>query len=90
MKKILMLYPEFPNTFWSFRYALKFVHKRAAFPPLGLLTVAAMLPEAWEKCVKGSVLENTHSQLDAVGWISAGSDAWPVLFATKPLARSTT
>lgn len=49
MKKILMLYPEFPNTFWSFRYALKFVHKRAAFPPLGLLTVASMLPEAWEK-----------------------------------------
>lgn len=44
-----MLYPEFPNTFWSFRHALKFVHKRAAFPPLGLLTVAAMLPDAWEK-----------------------------------------
>jgi radical SAM superfamily enzyme YgiQ (UPF0313 family) len=49
MKRILMLYPEFPNTFWSFRHALKFVHKRAAFPPLGLLTVASMLPEAWEK-----------------------------------------
>lgn len=44
-----MLYPEVPNTFWSFKHALKFVRKRAALPPLGLLTVAAMLPEAWEK-----------------------------------------
>ena len=46
--KALLLYPEFPNTFWSFKDALKFVHKRAAFPPLGLLTVAAMLPPEWE------------------------------------------
>jgi len=49
--KILMLYPEFPDTFWSFKHALKFVHKRASLPPLGLLTVAAMLPEAWAKRV---------------------------------------
>lgn len=49
MKRVLMLYPEFPNTFWSFSHALKLVHKRAAFPPLGLLTVASMLPEDWEK-----------------------------------------
>ncbi len=47
--KILLLYPEFPDTFWSFKHALKFVAKRSASPPLGLLTVAAMLPEAWEK-----------------------------------------
>jgi radical SAM superfamily enzyme YgiQ (UPF0313 family) len=46
---ILLLYPEFPDTFWSFKHALKFVRKRAASPPLGLLTVAAMLPSAWEK-----------------------------------------
>ncbi len=44
-----MLYPEFPDTFWSFKHALKFVRKRAALPPLGLLTVAAMLPQEWEK-----------------------------------------
>ncbi len=49
VKNILMLYPEFPNTFWSFKYALKFVRKRAAFPPLGLLTVASMLPSNWQK-----------------------------------------
>ena len=51
MKKVLLLYPEFPNTFWSFKYALKFVRKRAALPPLGLLTVAAMLPEGWSRRV---------------------------------------
>ena len=45
----LLLYPQFPDTFWSFKHALKFVGKRAALPPLGLLTIAAMLPESWEK-----------------------------------------
>jgi radical SAM superfamily enzyme YgiQ (UPF0313 family) len=44
-----MVYPEYPDTFWSFKHALKFVSKKAAFPPLGLLTVAAMLPKGWEK-----------------------------------------
>jgi len=47
--KILFIYPEFPDTFWSFKYALKFIHKKASSPPLGLLTVAAMLPLEWEK-----------------------------------------
>jgi len=46
---ILLVYPEFPDTFWSFKHALKFVHKRSSSPPLGLLTVAAMLPGTWEK-----------------------------------------
>jgi radical SAM superfamily enzyme YgiQ (UPF0313 family) len=47
--KILLVYPEFPDTFWSFKHALKFVRKKAGAPPLGLLTVAAMLPAEWEK-----------------------------------------
>jgi len=47
--KILFLYPKFPKTFWSFKYALPFIGKKAAFPPFGLLTVAAMLPKDWEK-----------------------------------------
>jgi len=47
-KKVLLLYPEFPDTFWSFKHALKFISKKAALPPLGLLTVAAMLPREWE------------------------------------------
>jgi len=44
---VLLLYPEFPDTFWSFKHALSFVGKRASLPPLGLLTVAAMLPRTW-------------------------------------------
>ena len=47
--KILLVYPEFPDTYWSFRHALKLEGKRAAFPPLGLLTVSAMLPPDWER-----------------------------------------
>jgi len=47
--KILLLYPEFPDTFWSFKHALKFIRKKAALPPLGLLTVAALLPKVWAK-----------------------------------------
>ncbi|MDD2318879.1 MAG: DUF4070 domain-containing protein [Geobacteraceae bacterium] len=47
--KILLVYPKYPDTFWSFTYALKFIAKKACYPPLGLLTVAAMLPESWEK-----------------------------------------
>jgi len=46
---ILLVYPMYPDTFWSFKHALKFVSKKASFPPLGLLTVAAMLPKDWNK-----------------------------------------
>jgi len=46
--KILLVYPQIPETFWSFKHALRFVFRRVAFPPLGLLTVAAMLPSSWE------------------------------------------
>jgi len=47
--KILLVYPQYPDTFWSFKHALKFAAKKAAFPPLGILTVATMLPVDWEK-----------------------------------------
>jgi len=46
---ILLVYPKYPNTFWSFKYALKFVARKAAYPPLGLLTIGAMLPREWNK-----------------------------------------
>ena len=47
--KILLVYPETPNTFWSFRNAMRFVSKKSNEPPLGLLTVAALLPADWQK-----------------------------------------
>jgi len=47
--KVLLVYPIFPDTYWSFRHALSFVGKKAAFPPLGLLTVSAMLPKTWQR-----------------------------------------
>ncbi|MHC5061311.1 MAG: B12-binding domain-containing radical SAM protein [Planctomycetota bacterium] len=47
--KILFVSPESPDTFWSLKNTLKFISKKSTFPPLGLLTVASMLPEQWEK-----------------------------------------
>lgn len=47
--KAILLYPKFPDTFWSFKHALKFISKRASLPPLGLLTIASMLPSDWQK-----------------------------------------
>ncbi|WP_370445888.1 B12-binding domain-containing radical SAM protein [Petrotoga sp. 9PW.55.5.1] len=44
---ILMVYPSYPETFWSFKHALKFISKSAALPPLGLLTIASYLPKEW-------------------------------------------
>lgn len=48
---ILLISPKYPDTYWSFNHALKFISKKAANPPLGLLTVASMLPAAWNKRV---------------------------------------
>ncbi|HEX8843496.1 MAG TPA: B12-binding domain-containing radical SAM protein [Pyrinomonadaceae bacterium] len=49
--KILLINPEFPDTYWSFKRALPFEGKRSVFPPLGLLTVSALLPPSWERCL---------------------------------------
>ena len=64
--KILLVYPQYPDTFWSFKHALKFISKKASYPPLGLLTVAAMLPGEWEKKL---VNMNVTSLTDEdIGW----------------------
>jgi radical SAM superfamily enzyme YgiQ (UPF0313 family) len=47
--KILFIYPEYENTFWNVKKVLRVLGKKAAYPPLGLLTVAAMLPASWDK-----------------------------------------
>lgn len=45
MHNALLVYPEFPPSYWGYTYALDFVGKKSAMPPLGLLTVAALFPE---------------------------------------------
>ena len=45
----LLVFPQYPDSFWSFKHALRFISKKAAVPPLGLITVSAMLPSNWQK-----------------------------------------
>ncbi|MBW1788511.1 MAG: B12-binding domain-containing radical SAM protein [Deltaproteobacteria bacterium] len=62
--RILLIYPEYPDTFWSFKHALKFIHKKAAHPPLGLLTIGAMLPGHWsKKLIDMNVIKLTDKDL---------------------------
>jgi radical SAM superfamily enzyme YgiQ (UPF0313 family) len=49
IRRVLFIYPDYPDTFWSFKYALNFISKKATEPPLGLLTIASLLPKEWEK-----------------------------------------
>jgi radical SAM superfamily enzyme YgiQ (UPF0313 family) len=68
--KILLVYPRYPDTFWSFKHALKFVSKKASLPPLGILTVAAMLPEEWEKkLVDINVARLTDSDIEWADYV---------------------
>ncbi|MEI6100202.1 MAG: B12-binding domain-containing radical SAM protein [Eubacteriales bacterium] len=46
---VLLVYPEFPKTFWSFQYALKFISKKSGMSPLGLVSIASLLPSHWKK-----------------------------------------
>lgn len=67
---VLLIYPQTPDTFWSFKYVLRFVSKRAAFPPLGLLTVAAMLPAEWRlKLVDTNVDRLTEEDLSWADYV---------------------
>ncbi|HEY3291421.1 MAG TPA: B12-binding domain-containing radical SAM protein, partial [Anaerolineae bacterium] len=67
---ILLVYPEFPDTFWSFKHALKFIHKKAGTPPLGLLTIAAMLPTEWKmKLVDLNVTSLTQADLEWADYV---------------------
>ena len=45
MRKVLLVYPEFPISFWGFQHAIEFIGKKSNVPPLGLLTIAGMLPK---------------------------------------------
>ena len=71
---VLLVYPKYPDTFWSFKHVLSFVSRKAAFPPLGLLTIGAMLPEEWNKKlidVNVTELTNAHIEWADMVFISA-------------------
>jgi radical SAM superfamily enzyme YgiQ (UPF0313 family) len=71
---ILLISPEFPDTFWSFKYAVRFVGRKASFPPLGLLTVAAMLPDSWsQRLVDLNVTPLTDADLDWADYAFVGA-----------------
>ncbi|MCA1904657.1 MAG: B12-binding domain-containing radical SAM protein, partial [Cyanobacteria bacterium KgW148] len=46
--RVLLVYPQFPKTFWSYEKVLELVDRKVLLPPLGLVTVAAILPQEWE------------------------------------------
>ena len=63
--KTLLVYPKYPLNFWSLKYSLQFTGEKVVFPPLGLLTVAALLPKEWEKKLvdmNAEPLEDRHLQ----------------------------
>ncbi|MCK9995732.1 MAG: B12-binding domain-containing radical SAM protein [Candidatus Krumholzibacteria bacterium] len=74
--KALLIYPDYPDTFWGFRSALKLVDKKASEPPLGLLTVAALLPADWDLKlidIKVDALDDSDIQGADLVFISAMS-----------------
>jgi len=46
--RVLLVYPKFPTTYWGFQHSLALIGRRATLPPLGLISVAALLPRGWE------------------------------------------
>ena len=67
---ILMIYPESPTTYWSMKHALPFAGKKAQLPPLGLITIAAMLPAHYNvKLVDINVSQLTDSDINNAGLI---------------------
>ncbi len=57
---VLLVYPKYPDTYWSFNHALKFISKKAAHPPLGLITVSALLPDDWDRKLIDLNIEALH------------------------------
>ncbi len=89
MMKTLFVYPEFPETFWSFKYALKFIRKKSAYPPLGLLTVAGLMPSEWPKrLVDVNVDKLTDADLEWADMVFIGAMAIQRESAMEIIARA--
>lgn len=63
---VLLVYPRMPDTFWSMQHALQVLGKKAFFPPLGLLTIASLLPERWDKRLVDANVRGMSD--DDLGW----------------------
>ena len=88
MMKILLVYPQNPDTFWSFKHIMKFVARKAAFPPLGLLTVGSMLPEDWEKkLIDMNVTDLTDAHIDWADMVFISAMIVQKDSATEVIAR---
>lgn len=61
--KALLIYPSIPDTFWSFKHIMKFIRKKAAHVPLGLLTVASLFPENWDLRLVDTNVESVSDRL---------------------------
>jgi len=87
--KVLLIYPAYPDTFWSLKHALKFIRKKAAYPPLGLLTVAALMPASWDKrVVDVNVANLTDEDLKWSDMVFIGGMAIQQKSAAQLIARS--
>lgn len=61
--KTLLIYPQFPSTFWSYEKILELVDRKVLLPPLGLITVAAILPQTWQfKLVDRNITAVTEAE----------------------------
>jgi radical SAM superfamily enzyme YgiQ (UPF0313 family) len=60
--RALLIYPKFHESYWSFEKALELIGKRAMMPPLGLITVAAILPQDWELRLKDRNIESVSEE----------------------------
>ncbi len=86
--KILLVCPEYPDTFWSFKHALRFVSKKAGQPPLGLLTVASLLPAEWEKRLVDLNLRSlTDQELHWADYVFLGGMSVQAASARSVIAR---
>lgn len=61
--RVLLVYPLFPKTFWSYEKILELVNRKVLLPPLGLVTVAAILPQSWDfKLVDRNIRDITEDE----------------------------
>lgn len=88
--RVLLVSAATPDTFWSYKHALRFISKQAAFPPLGLLTVAAMLPNAWQlKLVDLNVTPLTDGDIDWADYVFVSAMLVQAQSAREAIRRCT-